>query len=190
MIADVVSPVDHKSVPVAVVERTDDPQLSLTLTIGVDGTVNGTATPEADGLVHPLTVCVTLYVPAEETVMEAVVSDVDHKKVPEPVAVNTEEPQLSVTETVGATGIEIGAAVPEPAALVQPETVCVTVYDPAEETVIEGVVAPVDQRTVPVAFEVNRELPQLFVTVTTGVAGIGIGNATAEPAGLVHPPTV
>ena len=36
----------------------------------------------------------------------------------------------------------------------------------------------------------NTELPQLLLTVTTGAEGTAIGAAVAEPAPLVHPPTV
>ena len=39
--------------------------------------------------------------------MELVVAPVLHNNVPVPVAVNTEFPQLLVTETVGADGIEL-----------------------------------------------------------------------------------
>jgi hypothetical protein len=45
----------------------------------------------------------------------------------EPVAINTELPQLFVTVTPGATGIVLGDAVPLPDGLVHPPTVCVTV---------------------------------------------------------------
>ncbi len=58
--------------------------------------------------------------------IEAVVSPVDHNKL-DPVAVNVDDPQLSTTVTVGAEGTATGAAVPDPFALVQPPTVCVTV---------------------------------------------------------------
>ena len=60
------------------------------------------------------------------TVIDAVVSAVDHKRLT-PVAVKVEEPQLSATANTGADGIAVGFAVPEPFALVQPATVCVTV---------------------------------------------------------------
>ena len=67
-----------------------------------------------------------MYVPAVETVIDAVVAPVDHNN-PAPVTVNTEFPQLLVTVTTGADGIAIGAETPEPGALVHPPTVCVTV---------------------------------------------------------------
>ena len=74
------------------------------------------------------------------------------------------------TVTIGVAGIAIGAAVAEPDKLGQPPTVCVTVDVPAEETVIEGVVAPVDHnKLVP---DVDKtEFPQLFDTVTIGAEG-------------------
>ena len=58
--------------------------------------------------------------------IEAVVSPVDQSKFV-PSTVNVDDPQLSVTETAGAEGIANGFAVPEPAALVHPPDVCVTV---------------------------------------------------------------
>ena len=66
------------------------------------------------------------------------------------VAVNIELPQLSTTDTVGADGIAFGAATPLPEGLVQPFTVCVTVYVPAVVTVIDGVVAPLLHNKEPV----------------------------------------
>ena len=42
-------------------------------------------------------------------------------------AVNTELPQLLITDTVGADGVVFGAAIPVPAGLVHPFTVCLTV---------------------------------------------------------------
>ena len=46
-----------------------------------------------------------------------------HNKVPGAVVDNTELPQLLVTTTTGVAGNAIGAAIPEPAGLVQPPTV-------------------------------------------------------------------
>lgn len=108
---------------------TELPQLSVTVISGVGTTaVIGAATPEPGRLIHPLTVCVTVYVPALFTVMDGVVAPVLHNNEPvKPVAVSTELPQLSVTCTDGASGIGFGAAVPEPLALVQPFTVWFTV---------------------------------------------------------------
>ena len=64
-----------------------------------------------------------------------------------------------------------------------------TVYVPTVVTVIEAVVAPVDHNQFePLA--VNTELPQLLLTVTTGVDGTATGAATPDPEALVQPPTV
>jgi hypothetical protein len=53
--------------------------------------------------------------------MDDVVSPVLHTKEPvKPEAVNTELPQLLVTDTVGAIGEVFGAAVPLAALLIQP----------------------------------------------------------------------
>ena len=84
--------------------------------------------------------------------MEAVVSLVLHNNVPvKAEAVSVEVPsQLSTTVTVGATGVVFGAAMPEPAKLVHPFTVWVTVYVPATETVMEAVVSFVLHNNVPV----------------------------------------
>ena len=60
------------------------------------------------------------------TVIDDVVSPVDHIKL-DPVAANTELPQLSDTVTTGALGTAVGFAFPVPGKLVQPPTVCVTV---------------------------------------------------------------
>ena len=89
----------------------------------------GAATPLPEGLVHPFTVCVTVYVPAVVTVIEdEVVAPLLHNKEPvKDVAVNVELPQLFITVTTGADGIAFGAAIALPEALVHPFTVCVTV---------------------------------------------------------------
>ena len=73
----------------------------------------------------------------------------------------------------GAGGVVFGAAVPLPGKLVQPFTVIVTVYDPAELTVIDDVATPVLHNNVPVAAVDKVEVPsQLSVTVTTGDGGV------------------
>jgi hypothetical protein len=151
----------------------------------IEGIVFGAATADAETLVQPETVWVTVYVPAEETVIVGVDAPVDQDRF-EPVAVIVEVPHPLVTAVTGADGTAIGAAVAVEAELVHPETVWVTVYVPAEETVIDGVDAPVDQdRLEPVAVIV--EVPQPFVTEVAGADGIAIGAAVAEPAALVHP---
>jgi hypothetical protein len=55
--------------------------------------------------------------------MDEVVSPVLHNKVPVAVVDNVEVPQLFTTVTTGADGTTLGAAMPDPAALVQPFTV-------------------------------------------------------------------
>ncbi len=59
--------------------------------------------------------------------MEEVVALLLHNNVPVAVVDNVEVPQLSMTLTMGAGGVALVAAVPEPGRLVQPFTVCVTV---------------------------------------------------------------
>ena len=105
-------------------------------------------------------------------------------------AVNTELPQLLVTDTVGAAGVVFGAAVPEPAVLIQPLTDWVTVYVPAVDTVIDDEVAVLLHNREPVKPEaVNRELSQLLVTVTVGAAGIAFGAAIPLAGELLQPLT-
>ena len=59
--------------------------------------------------------------------IEAVVAPLLHAIVP-PVGIDKVElPQLFTTVTAGVAGVATGAAMPEPDALVQPFTVCVTV---------------------------------------------------------------
>jgi hypothetical protein len=163
--------------------------LFTTVTSGAAGPGAGLAIPDPVALVQPPTVCVTVYVPATETVIDEIVAPFDHKNEPLPLAVKTELPQLSVTVTIGVDGITIGAATPDPAELIQVPNVCVTVYVPAEVTVIDEEVAPVDQtKLVPVALK--TELPQLFVTYTIGADGTDNGAAIPDPAELTQPLTV
>ena len=61
---------------------------------------------------------------------------------------------------------------------------------PALLTVIDGVTALLLQSSVPPASVDNVVVPQLFTTVTPGVAGTVFGAATADAAGLVQPFTV
>ena len=129
MIDEVVAPLLHNKEPVNdVAVNIELPQLFTTVTTGADGIACGAATPLPEELVHPFTICVTVYVPAVVTVMDEVVAPLLHNKEPlnEP-AVNVELPQLSTTDTVGADGIAFGAATPPPEGLVQPFTVWVTV---------------------------------------------------------------
>ena len=85
------------------------PQLFCTDTEGAPGMVFGAAVAMIDGAdVQPFTLCVAVKSPAA-TVMELPVPPLLHENVaPEaPVAVSSELPQLSVTETVGAEGMEL-----------------------------------------------------------------------------------
>ena len=122
--------------------------------------------------------------------MKFVVSPVLHKIDPvTPVAVNSELPQLLITDIPGADGTGAGDAVPLAAGLEQPSSVWITSYVPAVVTVIELVVSPVLHNIDPVApVAVSTELPQLFVTSTSGASTVeGTGAAIALPAALVHP---
>ncbi len=103
-------------------------------------------------------------------------------------AVSVELPQLSDTKTPGADGIALGDATPLPASLVHPLIVCVTVYVPGVVTIIDAVVAPLLHNKLPVKpVAVKTELPQLSTTVTTGVDGIVLGEATPLPVAPAHP---
>ena len=138
MIVEVASPVLQSNVPVAFVDKVDVPlQLSVTLTEGAVGVVFGDAVPDPAALVQPLTVVVTVYVPEVFTVIVEVFAPVLHNNVPVALVDKVEVPsQLSVTLTDGAAGVVFGDAIPDPAKLVQPLAVLVTVYVPALFTVI------------------------------------------------------
>ncbi|MDO6392154.1 hypothetical protein Q4E40_18610 [Pontibacter sp. BT731] len=149
--------------------------LEAALIVGLSGVILGFAVPEPAALVQPFTVFVTEYVPTLDTVIVEVLSPVLHRRLPAASVESVEVPlQLSTTVTTGAVGVVLGAAVPEPAALRQPPvTVVVTVYVPADATVIEAVVSPVLHKSEPEAVVDNVEVPlQLLTTVTTGVAGV------------------
>jgi len=177
MMEDVVAPVLHNNVPDAVVDKVDVPlQLLATFTIGVDGVVFGAAVPEPASLIQPLTVWVTVYVPALLTMMEAVVAPVLHNNVPDAVVDKVDVPlQLLTTFTIGVSGVVFGAAVPEPASLTQPSTVWVTVYAPALLTMMEAVVDPVLHNNIPDAVVDKVDVPlQLLTTFTDSVDGVGL----------------
>ena len=177
-------------VPPAGIDRSELPQLLTRVITGVAGVEFGAARPEAVALVQLPVVLVTVYVPGVVTVTEAVVAPLLHNIVPPAGIDKTELPQLFTTVTTGVGVIAFGAAIPAPAALVHPLTFCVTVYVPGEVTVIEAVFAPLLHNMVPPAGIDRVELPQLFTTVTTGVAVIAFGAATPEPAALEQPFTV
>lgn len=58
---------------------------------------------------------------------------------------------------------------------------------PAVPTLIELVVAPVLHSNDPAAVVERVDVPQLFTTVTTGIAGVVFGAAVPIPGILVHP---
>lgn len=139
---------------------------------------------------QPFSVCATVYTPLVLTVIEVDVSPVLQSNVPvNPVAVNTELPQLFSTFTTGAgTDAVMGSAIPFITALVHPLTVCDTPYVPATATVIDGVISPVLHNKVPVyPTAVSTELPQLFTTETAGAEGTGLGAAVPLPGKPVQP---
>jgi hypothetical protein len=64
----------------------------------------------------------------------------------------------------------------------------VTVYVPGVVTVIEAVVSPVFHNNDPVISEaVNKELSQLFTTLTVGAAGNAFGAAIPVAGELLQP---
>ena len=74
---------------------------------------------------------------------------------------------------IPAIGAVLGAEIPDPAALVQPFTVCVTVYVPAALVVIDDDTSDVLHSKVPAAVVDNVDVPsQLFATLTVGVDGV------------------
>ena len=83
VIDEVVAPLLHNKEPVNdVAVNIELPQLFTTVTTGADGIACGAATPLPEGLVHPFTVCVTVYVPAVVTVIDEVVAPLLHNKEP------------------------------------------------------------------------------------------------------------
>lgn len=122
-----VAPLLHSNEPTAEVDKTEFPQLFVTVTTGVAGTDFGAASPLPAALVQPFAaVAVIVYAPGVVTVIAGVVSPLLHNNDPVAVVDNTELPQLLVTVTAGAAGTAFGADIPIPARLVQPSTVVVT----------------------------------------------------------------
>ena len=133
-----------------------------------------------------------MYVPVLLTEIDVAVPPVLHNNVPNADVDNVEVPsQLFTTFTEGAVGVVFGAAVPDPEALVQPSTVCVTVYVPALPTVIDEAVSVVLHNKLPEVVADNVEVPlQLLVTFTVGANGVVFGAAVPDPSALVQPSTV
>lgn len=123
------APLLQRSVPVAVVVSVEVPlQLFTTVTSGVAGIDFGAAMPDPGSLVHPFKVVATVYVPAVLTLIELVEAPVLHKSDPAAFVERVEVPlQLSTTVTNGVSGIDFGAAMPDPGSLLQPLMVVVTV---------------------------------------------------------------
>jgi hypothetical protein len=97
--------------------------------VGADGTVKGDGVTGALlKLVQPVVVLVTVKVmEPTDAVMLDVVAPVLHNRLPEAVVLNAELPQLSTFVITGVAGLVFGAASIDPAVLVQPFTVVVTV---------------------------------------------------------------
>src|SRR6185295_19718912 len=121
--------------------------------------------------------------------MAGVVSPVLHNNDPvNPLAEITDLPHWSATDIPGADGIDLGAATPLPAWLVQASSVCITVYVAPVVTEMDAVVSPVLHKSDPVNPDaVNTELPQLLTTDTSGVGAAVSGDAIPWAEGLVHP---
>lgn len=106
-------------------------------------------------------------------------------------AVRVEVPQSFETVTVGAAGVAFGADTPDPGTLVQPFALLVTVYVALLLTVIKLAVEPLLHNTFPCGLEtVKVDDPQLFTTVTIGVAGNAFGFVVCVSGSLVQPFTV
>lgn len=141
---------------------------------------------EEDGAdVQPRLVTVTVYAPAVVTVMDWVVSPVDHKLPIGEDEVRTTLPPIQ--NVVGPPALIVGVGgigftvtvVPADGADEQPATVTVTVYVPAVETLIDCVVAPVDHKLSVADDEVKVTLPPVQKVVgppgvIVGVGGIGL----------------
>jgi hypothetical protein len=171
--------------------------------VGVDGNaVTLTVVPADVAEVQPPLVTATVYVPDVDTVIDCVVAPVDQTF---PVAdddVNTTLPPAQKVkgppaEIVGVAGIGFTVTVvPADATEVQPPLVRVTVYVPDVETVMDCVVAPVDQTFPVVADDVKTTLPPAQKVngppaEIVGVDGIGF-TVTVVPADAteVQPPLV
>ena len=131
----------------------------------------------------------TLYVPAVVTLMEEVIAPVLHNRLPVEVVDKVDVPlQLLITVITGVAGVVCGAALFEPALLVHPLNEAVTEYAPADVTDMEEVVPPLLHNNVPLAVVDKLDVPsQLLTTVTTGVAGVVLGDASTVATGLIHP---
>lgn len=96
-------------------------------TIGASGFCFGAATIDAAALTQPLRDCVAVYVPGTVTLMSFAVEPLLQRMLPAAVADSSVRPHSSLLLSTGAAGAVLGEATPEPAALTQPFTDCVTV---------------------------------------------------------------
>ena len=173
------------------------------LMVGVAGVgFTVTVVPAEAGDVQPPVVCVTVYVPEVETVMDCVVAPVDHRFPEAADEVNVTLPPEQ--KVVGPPGVIVGVdgvgftvtVVPAETGDVQPPVVWVTVYVPEVETVMDCVVAPVDHKFPEAADEVSTTLPpeQNVVGppgVIVGADGVGFTvTITPADAGEVQPAVV
>jgi len=151
------------------------------LMVGVGGAGFAVTANDADVAEQPLaSVTVTPYEPAADTVIDCVVSPEDQRF---PVA--DDDVRVIVLPAqkdagpliVGVAGVGLTVTAKEAEVAEQPlALVTLTVYEPAAETVIDCVVAPVDQR-LPVAEDEVRVMvvpaQKEAGPVTVGVAGVG-----------------
>ena len=204
----VVSPVDQRfplaedevSVTLPPVQKLNGPPAEI---VGVAGkAVTVTVVPADVAEVQPPLVTATVYVPDVETVIDCVVAPVDHKfPLADDEVKTTLPPAQKVVgppaEMVGVAGKAVTVTVvPAEFAEVQPPLVTETVYVPDVETVIDCVVAPVDQRFPLADDEVKTTLPpaQKLNGPPAEIVGVA-GNAvtvTVVPAEVaeVQPPLV
>ena len=190
----------------------------LLLAVGVAGVALTTTVVEPTALVQPLTVTVTLYVPASVGSTFAMFGVLDVEVNPfgpvqlyvAPVTVGVLK--LSVAPShkgpllvaVGVAGVALTITVVDPAALVQPLTVTVTLYVPASvgsTFAMLGVLdvevkplGPVQLQVAPVTVGVLKfnvaPVHKGPLLVAVGVAGNGLTTTVVDPAALVHPFTV
>ena len=93
--------------------------------VGAFGTTRGAASAVPLKEIQPFTVCVTVSVALEVEVVLAVVALLLQSMVALSAGVNesVDRPQTLATDTTGVSGVDFGAATPEPAAEVHPFTV-------------------------------------------------------------------
>ena len=207
----VVAPVDQRfpvreeevSVIVEPAQKAEGPAI-----VGVAGSGFAVTTLAADVAVQPLApVTVTVYEPADETVIDCVVAPVDQEL---PVAEDDVRVMLLPAqnelgpEIVGVAGAALTVATVVPARDVQPPTVIVTEYVPVASVVALAIVGfwraelkafgPVQEYVAPATVGVVRlrvppaQIGPLLAAV--GVAGIALTVAEVVPARDVQPATV